>query len=120
MRPSCFRVYVLGEKDRMGSSLAGKPENRSWARLWMKKLNLVATLPRLDSISLERRAVKRKKCGGNQSCETFSNRLFSLRPKAVTKSPQSTIFLQQTRLVLKGQGPHDTVSHVSGVHVAVM
>lgn len=55
MRPSCFRVYVLGEKDRMGSSLAGKPENRSWARLWMKKLNLVATLPRLDSISLERR-----------------------------------------------------------------
>lgn len=38
----------------MGSSLAGRPENRSWARLWIKKLNLVATLPRLDSISLER------------------------------------------------------------------
>lgn len=37
----------------MGSSLAGRPENRSWARLWMKKLNLVATLPRLDSISLQ-------------------------------------------------------------------
>lgn len=58
MRPSCFKVYVLGENDRMGSSLAGKPENRSWARLWMKKLNLVATLPRLDSISLERRGVE--------------------------------------------------------------
>lgn len=37
----------------MGSSLAGRPENRSWAKLWMKKLNLVATLPRLDSMSLE-------------------------------------------------------------------
>lgn len=52
MRPSCFRVYVFGEKERIGSSLAGRPENRSWARLWMKKLNLVATLPRLDSMSL--------------------------------------------------------------------
>lgn len=37
----------------MGSSLAGSPENLSWARLWMKKLNLVATLPRLDSMSLD-------------------------------------------------------------------
>lgn len=69
MRPSCFRVYVLGEKDRMGSSLAGRPENRSWARLWMKKLNLVATLPRLDSISLERRWRKRKKYEGKSERE---------------------------------------------------
>lgn len=37
----------------MGSSLAGRPENRSCARLWMKKLNLVATLPRLVSINLQ-------------------------------------------------------------------
>lgn len=62
MRPSCFMVYVLGEKDRMGSSLAGRPENRNWARLWMKKLNLVAMLPRLDSISLRR--------GGEKAEET--------------------------------------------------
>lgn len=53
MRPSCFSVEVFGEKDRMGSSLAGRPEKRSCARLWMKKLNLVAMLPRLDSISLQ-------------------------------------------------------------------
>lgn len=37
----------------MGSSLEGRPEKRSWAKLWMKKLNFVATLPRLDSINLE-------------------------------------------------------------------
>lgn len=57
-----MRVYVFGEKDRMGSSLEGRPEKRSCARLWMKKLNLVATLPRLDSINLgegERRRRKR-------------------------------------------------------------
>ena len=51
----------------MGSSLAGRPEKRSWARLWMKKLNLVAMLPRLDSISLPRRGRERGRERGGES-----------------------------------------------------
>lgn len=55
IQPSCFSVHVRGEKERMGSSLDGRPEKRSWAKLWIKKLNFVATLPRLDSINLSKR-----------------------------------------------------------------
>lgn len=51
-------VYVRGAKDRMGSSLEGRPEKRNWAKLWIKKLNFVATLPRLDSINLEGKNIK--------------------------------------------------------------
>lgn len=62
MRPSCRRVKVFGENVRMGSSLAGSPENLSWAKLWMKKLNLVATLPRLDSMSLQVEPERQRAC----------------------------------------------------------
>ena len=45
----------------MGSSLDGRPEKRSWARLWMKKLNFVAMLPKLDSINLGIGGMERRK-----------------------------------------------------------
>lgn len=44
-------VCVRGAKERVGR--ASEPVNFICARLWMKKLSLVATLPKLDSINLQ-------------------------------------------------------------------
>lgn len=50
MMPSLFAEWNLGANDSVGRS--SDEVNFIWARLWMKKFSLVATLPRLDSINL--------------------------------------------------------------------
>lgn len=55
---------MRGAKDRVSRS--SEPVNFIWARLWMKKLSFVATLPRLDSINLVQENTKRRMSPGTQ------------------------------------------------------
>lgn len=49
--PSVAMLYAWGEKESREGALLTL-ENLYWARLWMKKLSVVAREPRLSSICL--------------------------------------------------------------------